>query len=257
MGRTIAGIGSSGIQNGALTMIAASVPLHKRPALVGILMAGAQLGLVIGPLLGGAFTEYTTWRWCKCPLSRLLDRENILTCYPGFYINLPIGAVCTALILFVHVPDRRVQTTDTARQIITSKLDLTGFVLFAPFTVMFLLALQWGGIDYSWDSATIIGLFCGGGALFAIFMYWEYRVGDGAMIPIPVIRTRQVWTACLTQLFLFSTIIVASYYMPIYFQSIKEATPFESGVDMLPSILSQLAAAISSGFLGELPLLSR
>ncbi|KAJ4314850.1 hypothetical protein N0V84_008681 [Fusarium piperis] len=232
MGRTIAGIGSSGIQNGALTMIAASVPLHKRPALVGILMAGAQLGLVIGPLLGGAFTEYTTWRWC-------------------FYINLPIGAVCTALILFVDVPDHRVRTNDTALQIITSKLDLTGFILFAPFTVMFLLALQWGGIDYSWDSATIIGLFCGGGALFAIFMYWEYRVGNGAMIPIPVIRTRQVWTACLTQLFLFSTIIVASYYMPIYFQSIKEATPFESGVDMLPSILSQLAAAISSGILAQ------
>ncbi|KAM5345318.1 hypothetical protein ACJ41O_011180 [Fusarium nematophilum] len=232
IGRTIAGIGGSGIQNGALTIIAASVPLNKRPALVGLLMGCAQLGLVVGPLVGGALTEYTTWRWC-------------------FYINLPIGAVCTILILLVEVPDRRVRTNHTPLQILTSKLDLTGFILFAPCTVMFLLALQWGGINYPWDSATVIGLFCGGGVLLVIFLFWEHRVGAGAMIPLPIVRKRQIWTACLTQLFLFTTMILASYYMPIYFQSIKEASPFESGVDMLPSILSQLASAILSGVLAQ------
>ncbi|KAH7143861.1 major facilitator superfamily domain-containing protein [Dactylonectria macrodidyma] len=232
IGRTVAGMGASGIQNGAFTIIAASTPLEKRPALVGVLMAGAQLGLVVGPLVGGALTEYTTWRWC-------------------FYINLPIGAICTVLIMLVHIPDRVVHTDDSILHTLRTKLDLTGFIVFAPCTVMFLLALQWGGLDYSWDSATVIGLFCGGGATLVLFLLWEYRVGDGAMIPLPVIRKKEVWASCLTMMFLFTSVFVASYYLPIYFQSVKGDTPFTSGVNLLPGILSQMAAAILSGFLAQ------
>ncbi|KAJ4264970.1 hypothetical protein NW762_005213 [Fusarium torreyae] len=228
IGRAVAGIGSSGIQSGALTIIAKSVPIHRRPALIGILMGFAQLGLVSGPLIGGAFTEYS------------------------FYINLPIGAVCAALILAVHIPDhRRVRRDQSAIKILTTKLDLTGFVIFCPTIIMLLLALQWGGNEYDWDSATVIGLFCGGGVLLLVFLAWEYRVGEGAMIPLPIVRKREVWTACLTQLFLFATVIMASFYLPIYFQSIKDATPFDSGVDLLPSILSLILAAVASGGLAQ------
>ena len=64
LGRTVAGIGGSGLVNGALTIIAAVVPMHKRPAMMGIMMGCGQMGLVVGPLVGGALTEYATWRWC-------------------------------------------------------------------------------------------------------------------------------------------------------------------------------------------------
>ncbi|KAF5026300.1 hypothetical protein F66182_1622 [Fusarium sp. NRRL 66182] len=232
IGRAIAGVGSSGITNGALTIVAASVPMHKRPSLIGIIMGCAQLGLVSGPLVGGAFTEYTTWRWC-------------------FYINLPIGAVCIILILLVHIPDRRTLTGETAMQILSTKLDLAGFIIFGPCIVIILLALKWGGIEYAWNSSVIIGLFCGGAVLLLIFISWEYHVGADAMIPLPIIRKREVWTACLTQLFLFSTIIIASFYLPIYFQSIKNTSPFDSGVYLLPSILSLIVSAVMSGSLAQ------
>lgn len=68
LGRAIAGMGGSGIQNGGFTMIAAAAPMDKRPALLGMVMGGCQIGLVAGPLIGGALTEFATWRWCLSPL---------------------------------------------------------------------------------------------------------------------------------------------------------------------------------------------
>lgn len=65
LGRAVAGIGSSGIQNGSFSIVAAAAPLERRPTLMGITMGICQLGLVSGPLIGGALTEYRTWRWCK------------------------------------------------------------------------------------------------------------------------------------------------------------------------------------------------
>lgn len=131
------------------------------------------------------------------------------------------------------------------------ELDITGFVFFAAFAVMLLLALQWGGTTHPWDSATIIGLFCGSGVVLMIFAVWEYRVGDSAMMPFSMLKKRVVWSACLVIFFFFGAMVIFSYYLPIYFQAVKGVSPALSGVYLLPGILGQMLTAVVSGVLGE------
>jgi MFS family permease len=67
IGRAVAGIGSSGLMNGGLTILSMAMPLHKRPKYFGIMMGFAQMGTILGPIIGGAFTTYVNWRWCTFP----------------------------------------------------------------------------------------------------------------------------------------------------------------------------------------------
>ncbi|KAK5682711.1 hypothetical protein LTS10_005841 [Elasticomyces elasticus] len=230
VGRAIAGMGTAGLQNGAMTIISACVPLHKRPALLGICQGFAQLGLVFGPLIGGALTQYTTWRWC-------------------FYINLPIGGVAGALLVFTRgVPDAHSKPPpmEVLRDI-HHKLDLIGFVLLSPAIIMALLALQWGGNVYAWDSPTIIGLFCGAAGNLLVWSAWNWWKKDDALIPVSMIRRTRVWSGSLVIGFLMSSLYIFVYYLPIYFQSADSASPTMSGVYMLPNILASLVLAVAVG----------
>ena len=132
-----------------------------------------------------------------------------------------------------------------------SEFDLIGFGLFAPSSVMCFLALQFGGHQYAWSSATVIGLFCGAGATFVVWLSWDYRKGDTAMVPLNLLKKQTVWASCATGLFFAGSLFITGYYLPIYFQAVKGVSPLMSGVDVLPNILPQMFLSIVAGKLGE------
>ncbi|KAI0812138.1 putative MFS multidrug transporter [Xylaria sp. FL0064] len=231
-GRAVAGIGAAGLQSGSLTIVATSAPLHRRAVLNGILMALSQSGIVLGPLIGGAFTTYSTWRWC-------------------FYINLPLGAVVAALLLFVRIPQPKalIPSEESTVKALIEGFDFLGFVLLTGFAIELLIALEWGGSTYAWNSSVIIGLLVGSAATLVVFLFWQHHKGDEAMIQFSMVGKLVVWCSCLNYAFLSSALRLVSYYVPIYFQSVLNATAILSGVYTLPNILAQVITSIVSGIL--------
>jgi len=203
----------------------------------------------------GAFGRRCSHRVCK------LEMVSVFTIYflsslssltvAGFYINLPAGAFVAIFLFFVRIPSHSNKTSENNNFIaIMKNLDIVGFVLFAPAAIMFLLALEWGGNVYNWDSATVIGLFCGSFGTIIIFFIWESRLGDEAMIPLSMITRRIIATSCLAMLFSAACMITTSFYMAIYFQADKGKSPMLSGVYLLPSILTQIVFGLFAGGLG-------
>lgn len=228
VGRAVAGMGGSGIQNGALTMIAVAAPPSQRPTLMGIVMAMAGAGQLIAPLIGGALTQHASWRWC-------------------FYLNLPIGGLVLAVMACIQMPAYKNRKASWTFRDVMRDFDITGFTIFAPACVMLLLALEWGGSTYSWSSAKIIGLFCGSGGTFIVFFIWEYMHDDNAMIPLPLLRMRVVYSGMGATFFQFGALLTFSYYLPLWFQVVKGASPTMSAVYILPTFISQVASAILAG----------
>ena len=154
-------------------------------------------------------------------------------------------------LLFISIPDRRVINAEKQTLLSTlTKMDLVGFSIFAPAAIQLILALQWGGVRYSWSSATIIGLFCGSFGTLLIFLAWENHMGKEAMIPLSIIRRRVIWSSCMNMGCIMGGLLPSTYYLPIYFQAVRDATPSLSGVDLLPSMLSTILFGIASGILG-------
>jgi hypothetical protein len=121
---------------------------------------------------------------------------------------------------------------------------------------MVLLAIQWGGINYAWNSATIIGLFCGSFVNIILFILWERRKREDAMIPLSIISRQTVAFACASAFFQMGDQLLQSYYLPIWFQVVQGVDPTVSGVRTLPMMISQMIAAVAAGVLGRPPHLS-
>lgn len=74
-------------------------------------------------------------------------------------------------------------------------------------------------------------------------------MGDGGMIPLSIISKRVVWSSCLNYGFLTGSMLIVTYYLPIYFQAVRNATPALSGVYLLPMIITMILSVIATGAL--------
>ncbi|KAM7202702.1 putative HC-toxin efflux carrier [Rhypophila sp. PSN 637] len=244
VGRAVAGLGAAGLLQGALSIISQVVPLEKRPLYMGVVISVFVITVTVGPVLGGVFTEYSTWRWC-------------------FWINVPIGAVVLLGITFTlratnvfrddedSSDENGTDTNKNPRRLpLKTKLlnmDPLGCVLFLGAICSLLLALQWGGQTKPWKHPDVAGCLAGSAVLSLLFGYWQWKRGDDALIPLRVLKYRSIWTGGLVLFFLGAAAYVNALFLPFYFQAVRGQTPVQTGVAFIPLLLPQLVGLIVVG----------
>ncbi|KAF9182214.1 hypothetical protein BGZ51_007076 [Haplosporangium sp. Z 767] len=224
--RGIAGIGAGGIMSMVMIIITDLVSLRDRGKYQGIIGAVFGLSSVIGPLLGGVFVDHATWRW-------------------AFFINLPIGAVTVvAVVKLLHLPHSKGSFKEKLKRV-----DMYGCLALVIGLVLILLPLNWGGSTHAWDSPLIIGLFCAGAAVLIIFCLIEWKQALEPIIPFYLFKNRTNVAVFLTSFFIGMGFFGIMFFMPLYFQIVRQESATAAGLEMLPLIVGLLVASIGSGFM--------
>ncbi|MCJ1468412.1 hypothetical protein MMC07_007040 [Pseudocyphellaria aurata] len=228
VGRAIAGVGGAGVATGGTLIFAFCAEPEKRPRLMSYVGLSYLIAAILGPLLGGAFSERVTWRWC-------------------FYINLPLGGVALALMVFFFQAPAIAKVVEASWKETFWQMDPLGVALAMGGIICFILALQYGGQTYAWNSSVVVGLLVSFVVILITLGVWEYQQDDYAMLPRRLLKRRSLWAGCVFQFFFAGCYFLLLYYLPIYFQSIQGVGAIGSGVRNLPLVIAGCFAMLAGG----------
>jgi MFS family permease len=185
LGRSVLGLGAAGLLQGSLAIIGYAVRLEQVPLYQGVVISAYGISVCTGPIIGGALTDRTSWRWC-------------------FWINVPAGFVVALLIMvFVDIKPKKLQVNQDLP--LASKLkhmDAVGTTLFITGVCCLVLALQLGGQKIAWNSPKSIGLFIGFGLLILSFCVLQWKMGEYATVPPRVLQKMSIYMGALVLFFL-------------------------------------------------------
>ncbi|MFI2372483.1 MDR family MFS transporter [Streptomyces sp. NPDC018833] len=217
--RAVQGLGAGGLMVGVMAIIGDLVPPRERGRYQGMMAAVMAIAMIGGPLLGGTITDHLGWRW-------------------SFYINVPLGAVALAMVTAVlHLPKKPRST---------ARVDYLGAALLTVGITAIVLVTTWGGTEYAWDSAVIMELAAIGAASLVGFLFVEARAAEPIM-PLHIFRSRNFALMSVIGFFTGFVMFGAVLFLPLFQQSVQGASATNSGLLLLPLLLSMLAVSMVAG----------
>lgn len=233
VGRVICGIGGSGLYNGAFTLISQTTTIAERPLYVSGTGFTWGLGTVLGPLVGGAFEQSKVgWRW-------------------AFYINLFIGAFCAPGWLFL-LPNKDPRPGVPYRTRL-QEFDYAGMILLMGCLVSLIMAINFGGLTYAWNSGQIIGLFVAAVVLFCLLAVQQGMTLlvtlPRRLVPVQLIRSPLIIMLFISTAASAAGVFIPIFFVPLYFQFTRGSDAFETGVRLLPLIICLIFAIGVNGAL--------
>ncbi|MFD5587631.1 DHA2 family efflux MFS transporter permease subunit [Streptomyces sp. NPDC127063] len=216
--RAVQGLGGGGLMVLSMAIVGDVVSPRERGRYQGLFGAVFGATSVLGPLLGGLFTEHLSWRWV-------------------FYINLPVGVVALAVIATaLHIP----------RKATPHVIDYLGTFLIASVATCLVLVASLGGTTWGWGSPQIVGLAVLGVALAGAFVAVERRAAE-PVLPLKLFRIRTFTLSAVISFIVGFAMFGAMTYLPTFLQVVQGVSPTLSGVHMLPMVFGLLLSSTLSG----------
>lgn len=219
-GRVVQGLGAGAVLPVSMTITSDIYTLEERAKTQGYLASVWGISSVVGPTLGGVFSELGAWRWI-------------------FWINVPLAVVAGFMLVRAYTEHR---STDGPRQ----RIDYPGAVLLTLGTTALLLGLLEGGTAWAWDSAASIGIFAAAVVFLAVFIVVELRTAH-PIFSLALLQRRVVAASTIASLVIGVIVMGLSTYVPIYAQDVLGTSALIAGFALAALTLGWPISASQAG----------
>ena len=216
--RAVQGVGAGAVQPMSMTIVGDLYTVEERARVQGYVASVWAIASVVGPTLGGVFSEYLTWRWI-------------------FFVNLPLGAL-VAVMLMRHLTEQVVRREH--------RIDFAGATLLTGGCALLIFGLLESGVAWPWGSMTSLLVLGVGLAAIAGFVAVE-RVAAEPVLPLWVFRRRILAAGSLVALVVGALMIGLSSYVPTYVQGVLGTGPLVAGLALACLTIGWPLAATFSG----------
>ncbi|MEU6676764.1 MDR family MFS transporter [Streptomyces sp. NPDC046925] len=216
--RAVQGLGAGGLMVGVMAIIGELVTPRERGKYMGMMTGVMAVAMIGGPLVGGTITDHLGWRW-------------------AFYINLPLGIVALAMVTAVlHLPKKKAK----------GRIDYLGAALLTVGISSLVLVTTWGGTEYDWTSTVIMELIAIGVVALIGFVIVQKKAAE-PILPLHIFRSLNFTLMSVIGFLTGFVMFGAMLFLPLYQQAVQGASATNSGLLLLPMLLSMMVVSFFSG----------